>query len=251
MILKKFKPINPSHRFRIILSKKGINIFNFKHLRSVIINRSGRNSSGCITIRHRGGGSFSFYKNVDLNRLYSPSGSLVDFTFDKKRTALIGLFKHDKSFSYRLIPDTLSLGSNIKTTFSYSSAIDSLGDTMPLGWIPNAKIVFNIELYPGSVGVIARSAGVFCKIMKQKKYYVELKLPSGLIRKFSPLCLATIGRSSNINHRFQRFSYAGYFRHLGMRPSVRGEAMNAVDHPHGGKTRGGKPAMSPWGKVMK
>jgi len=140
---------------------------------------------------------------------------------------------------------------DVVTSFSFRGYINCLGDTMPIGWIPKRKIIFNLEVKPRTIGLLARSAGTFCKIIKQTNRFTEVKIPSGLIMKLSPLCLATVGRASNLNHRFEFYSYAGYFRHLGKRPSVRGEAMNAVDHPHGGRTHGGKPQMTPWGRVIK
>lgn len=255
MALKKFKPVTPSLRFRVLLDKKNLNNIKFKFLRIRLLDNAGRNQSGSITIRHQGGSVFSFFKRVDFNRLYSKSCNVVDLTFDKKRTGLIALVsysvKNTNSFSYLLAPEGITAEKSICTSFNFRGSNDSLGDTLPIGWIPNTKIVYNVEISPGSGGVFARSAGTFCKILRQKRDFVELKLPSGLITHLSPYSMASVGRVSNLNHRFEHYSYAGYFRHLGRRPSVRGEAMNAVDHPHGGKTRGGKPAMSPWGKILK
>lgn len=255
MFLKKYKPITSSLRARVLLDKKNFNRFSFKFLRLNLINKSGRNSTGSITIRHQGGGSFSFYKSVDFFRFYSSDCSLVDISFDKRRTGLMGLFSHNiggfSSFRYLLLPDSVELGKSVRTSFVYRGSNDSVGDTLPIGWIPNTKIVYNVEIKPGFGGLLARSAGSFCKIMRQTRRFTEIKIPSGKILKISPYCFATLGRVSNINHRFEHYSYAGYFRHLGKRPSVRGEAMNAVDHPHGGKTRGGRPPMTPWGKIIK
>ena len=211
----------------------------------------GRNSQGRITTRHQGGGHKRSYR-------------MVDFTFDKKnipakissieydpfRSAFIGLAIYaDGEKRYVVLPQKVKVGD----TFVVSeTAPIKIGNRLPLGSMPVGTFVYNIEIKPGNGGKIARSAGNYAEVIAQDAGYTHLKMPSTEVRRVIGTCWATIGEASNEEHRLENYGKAGRSRWKGIRPTVRGTAMNPVDHPHGGgegrQGRGLRRAKSMWGK---
>lgn len=250
MFLKKYKPINSSLRFRVNIDKKSLNIQKFKRLFYFKKNNSGRNNFGQISIRHKGGGLFSLNRVVDFFRLLTLDGYFISYDVDKKYTSHLALIKYSNGIiNYILAPYKLEKNQIIKTTFEYK--LNTIGITKPLGWIKNGLNIFNLELKPKLGGIYMRAGGTFGKVLSKYKNMVLVKLSSKKKIYFSKYCLATIGRSSNILNFLRVFGKAGISRKYNIRPSVRGETMNPIDHPNGGRTRGGKPRKNPWGKIIK
>lgn len=251
MFLKKYKPLSSSLRGKVKLSLKTKRL-EFSNLKFFYLKKIGRNNFGLITVRHKGGGLKFLYKVVNFFRVYKVFSTFIAYDKDIYRTAYLGLLKYlDGSYSYHIVSNDVKLSKVIKTTFFFDTSKNSECDTIPLGWIPHTNNVFNLELYPGSGGIYARSAGTYIKILMHSENNVIIKMPSKKILKISKYSLCSLGRTSFVDHKFEKLSKAGDNRRIGIKPTVRGEAMNPVDHPHGGRTRGGKPQMSPWGKVMK
>ena len=214
--------------------------------------KAGRNNRGVITIRHRGGGHKRLYRNIDFKRKKTTFSAIVKMiSYDPNRTAPIALLHYkDGKKKYILHPLQLKIGDKV---LSNPNASIQPGNTLPLKNIPLGTQVHNIELTPGKGGQIARSAGASAQIIAKENNFVTLRLPSSEIRLISKNCWATIGQISNINHNNVIYKKAGRKRWLGRRPSVRGAAMNAVDHPHGGgegRAPVGRPRpVTPWGKA--
>jgi large subunit ribosomal protein L2 len=253
-----YKPYTPSRRYltKILysdLSKKKVtkNLLFYKHF------YKGRNNEGKITIRHLGGGHKKRYRKIDFKRnKCNIFGRILSIEYDPNRTANIALVQYaDCEKRYILQPLGLNLGSWIKSYDNFSE-LESLsffiGNSLPLKYIPLGISVHNIELHYKKGGQIARAAGCEGIIVSKNKNFVAIKLPSGQIKLFNDICLATLGRLSNIYTNNINLGKAGKTRWLGVRPSVRGSAMNPVDHPHGGgegKSSIGKPSpLTPWGK---
>ena len=221
-------------------------------LSSKNIRKNGRNNRGIITSRHRGGGHKRIYRNIDFKRQKISSFAIVKQVFyDPNRTAPIALLNYkDGEKKYILYPLELKIGDKV---LSSPEASIQPGNTLPLKNIPLGTQVHNIELTPGKGGQLARSAGTSAQIIAKEDSFVTLRLPSNEIRLVSKTCWATIGQVSNINHNNIVYKKAGRKRWLGRRPSVRGAAMNAVDHPHGGgegRAPVGRPRpVTPWGKA--
>lgn len=251
MFLKSFKPKNSSLRFRININKKILNLLKFKKLFFTLKNNSGRSTNGKITVRHKGSGIFNFRRKVDIYRTYSnKENSFVSYDIDKKYSSFLALFKFlNGNFNYILAPDNLKKNQNIKTTFYTTN--NNVGYSLPLGWIKNNSIVHNIEHQPELGGKYSRAAGTYSLVVHHTKDKVLIKLPSKKLKYLSKYSLATIGRVSNILHFFKNYGKAGISRYYNIRPTVRGETMNPIDHPMGGRTRGGKPTKNPWGKIIK
>ena len=213
--------------------------------------KAGRNSEGKIVVRHRGGGVKRMYRILDFGQeKMGILGKVVALEYDPNRTAFIALVEYqDGEKRYILAPHGLKVGDEI---ICQDKAEIKIGNRMRLKNIPIGTQVFNIELVPGKGGKIVRSAGTFAKVMAHESPFVHLQLPSKEIRKVFEDCFATIGQVSNPEHIFQDIGKAGRKRLKGWRPSVRGAAMNPVDHPHGGgegKTPIGlKYPKTPWGK---
>ena len=211
-----------------------------------------RNNRGIITSRHRGGGHKRLYRSIDFKRKETTIPAIVKMvSYDPNRTALIALLHYkDGKKKYILHPLDLKVGDKV---LSSSEALIQPGNTLPLKNIPLGTQVHNIELTPGKGGQLARSAGAYAQVIAKEDDSVTLKLPSNEIRLISKNCWATIGQISNINHNNIIYKKAGRKRWLGCRPSVRGVAMNAVDHPHGGgegRAPVGRPhPVTPWGKA--
>lgn len=252
MGIKKYKPTTPSRRkasaltFEEITKKKPE-----KSLIEVKKRGSGR-SKGKITVRHRGGGSKRHYRLVDFKRSkYDVPAEVAAIEYDPNRTAFIALIEYeDGKKSYILAPQGIKVGEKI---ISSRKKIEvKIGNRTSLKNIPPGSVVYNIELKPGQGGLIVRSAGSSATLMGVEGDYAQLKLPSTEIRLVPKEGMATFGQLSNVDHGNVRLGKAGRKRWRGIRPTVRGKAMNPVDHPHGGG-EGGSPIglkhpKTPWGK---
>lgn len=250
MPIKKYKPTTPSRRFMTVLvdpelSKK-------KPERSLIepLNRkAGHNNLGRITCRHKGGGHKRRYRRIDFKRdKFNVPGKVAAIEYDPNRSARIALIHYkDGEKRYMLAPLGLSVGDEIIS----ADVCDVIpGNSMPLKNIPLGTMVHNIEMRPGKGGQIVRSAGASAQVMAKEGKYVQLRLPSGEVRMFLATCRATVGQVGNLDHENVSIGKAGRSRWLGIRPTVRGVAMNPVDHPMGGgegKSSGGRHPCSPWG----
>jgi len=254
MPLKKLKPITPGTRFYTISSFEEITKSKpEKSLLKPLKKSGGRNNTGRITSRHRGGGHKRMYRVIDFKRERTGLEAKVEaIEYDPNRTARIALVKYaDGEKRYMIAPDGLKVGSFV---LSGEDADILPGNTLPLEKIPLGAFVHNVELKPGKGGQIARSAGSSCIIVAKDDMYSQLKLPSGEVRMVSNKCRATVGVVSNLEQENISLGKAGRSRWLGIRPHVRGVAMNPVDHPMGGgegKTSGGGHPVSPWGLPTK
>ncbi len=210
--------------------------------------KSGRNNYGRVTVRHQGGGAKRAYRIIDFKRDKKDVPGKVEYVeYDPNRTAFIAriLYK-DGERRYIICPDGLKKGDAV---ISAHDADIKLGNTLPLKNIPVGTMVHNVEMHPGKGGQMSRAAGSFCQIAGRTAGYIQVKMPSGELRKVPETCLASIGVVSNLDNNNISIGKAGKSRHLGIRPTVRGVAMNPVDHPHGGgegKTSGGRHPVTPW-----
>ena len=250
MALKKLKPITPSTRYYTVSSFEEITKSKpEKSLLKPLKKSGGRNNTGRITSRRRGGGHKRMYRVIDFKRdKIGVEGKVQSIEYDPNRSARIALVKYsDGELRYILAPDSLKAGSFI---MSSDDADIQAGNTLPIGKIPLGAFVHNVELKPGKGGQLARSAGSSCIIVAKDEKYTQLKLPSGEVRMVLNVCKATLGVVSNLEHENISLGKAGRSRWLGIRPHVRGVAMNPIDHPMGGgegKTSGGGHPVSPWG----
>jgi large subunit ribosomal protein L2 len=251
---RKFNPTTPSRRFMSgsdfdTVTKKS------KPAKKLLAKKSGsggRNNRGRITARHRGGGHKSRYRMVDFRRdKYDVPGKVAAIHYDPNRTARIALIHFlDGEKRYILAPVGLEVGAMVIT----SESCDILpGNCMPLHAIPLGSWVHNVELQPGRGGQMCRSAGTYAQVMAKEGDYVLLRLPSSELRRVHQTCHASLGQVGNPEHSNQKVGKAGRSRWLGRRPTVRGTAMNPIDHPHGGgegRAKGRHP-VTPWGKPTK
>jgi large subunit ribosomal protein L2 len=253
MSIKVYKPYTPSTRNKSSLDFSVLS--KDKPERSLIIpnHRSkGRNNQGRITIRHRGGGHKRRYRLIDFKRnKYDINGVVSSIQYDPNRNANIALINYeDGEKRYILHPENLLIGSKI---IAGKNSEIKVGNSLPLDFIPLGTEVHNIELFPGKGGQLIRAAGTTAKILAKEKNVVVLRLSSKEIRIFQENCRATIGRVSNADYYTVKLGKAGRKRWLGIRPTVRGSAMNPVDHPHGGGEGrcpiGHARPLTPWGKV--
>jgi large subunit ribosomal protein L2 len=211
----------------------------------------GRNGQGKISVRHIGGGNRQKYRIIDFKRTHDNVPAKVEsIEYDPNRTANIALLSYaDGAKSYILAPIGLNVGDKV---MSGDNVEVKVGNCMPLKNIPVGSVVHNIELRPNQGAVIARSAGISARFMAKEGNYATLKMPSGEMRMVPVNCRATMGQVGNIEHEIVSVGKAGRKRHMGIRPNVRGVAMNPVDHPHGGgegKAPVGHPGpLTPWGK---
>ena len=214
--------------------------------------KAGRNFAGTITVRHRGGGCKRHYRLVDFKRdKPNIAAKVVSLEYDPGRSARIALLHYaDGEKRYILAP----LGLKVGLTVSSGDAVEpSIGNMLPLGKIPLGLTIHNIELEPGQGGRLVRGAGMGAILMAREGDYAHVKMPSGEIRMINIKCMATIGQVGNLEHETVSYGKAGASRWRGIRPTVRGRAMNPVDHPLGGgegKATGGHPR-SPWGQYAK
>jgi len=254
MAVKKHKPYTPSQRFTVLSSFEEVTRSTpEKSLVKKYKKTAGRNNAGRITVRHKGGGHKRRYRQIDFRRNKAGiPAKVAHIEYDPNRTANIALLHYvDGEKRYILAPVGLKQGD---TVVSGPEAAPTVGNNLPLGSIPLATVIHNIELTPGKGGQIVRSAGAQAQLMSREGEYVQVKLPSGEIRMIHVTCNATIGRVGNIEHEKLSMGKAGRARWKGRRPTVRGVAMNPVDHPMGGgegRTSGGGHPVSPWGQLAK
>lgn len=217
---------------------------------------AGRNNLGKITVYHQGGGHKRLYRNIDF-QYNNPSGLVTNLEYDPNRTANIAKIcyrtKNSNKYYYILAPQQLNSLDKISTEKINNTNLN-IGNNYLLNDFNIGDYIYNIELYPGKGAQLARSAGTFGEVYAKTENYVTIKLPSGQYRLFNPKCTACLGSVSNENHKNRIIKKAGRSRWLNKRPTVRGVAMNPVDHPHGGgegKTSGGRPSVTPWAKITK
>jgi large subunit ribosomal protein L2 len=251
MALKTYNPTSPGRRHLIQVDKstlwKGKPV---KMLVEGLTKTGGRNSDGRITSRHIGGGAKRAYRKIDFRRRkYDAPATVERLEYDPNRTAFIALIKYqDGTQAYILAPQRLGVGD---TVVSGTKVDVKPGNAMPLASMPIGTIVHNVEMKPGKGGQMARSAGSFVQLVGRDSGFAVLRLNSGETRKVSAECMATVGAVSNPDHMNTVVGKAGRTRWLGRRPTVRSIAMNPVDHPNGGRTKGGKHWATPWGKPTK
>ncbi|MBL4690062.1 MAG: 50S ribosomal protein L2 [Rhodospirillales bacterium] len=254
MALKTFNPTTPGQRGLVLVDRSGL--WKGKPERSLtegLNNKGGRNNNGRITARRRGGGHKRRYRVIDFKRVkYDVEATVERLEYDPNRTAFIALIKYaDGELSYILAPQRLREGDKVVS----GAGVDiKPGNALPMQDIPVGTIIHNIEMKVGKGGQIARSAGTYAQIIGKDQGYAQLRLSSGELRLVRSECMATIGAVSNPDQKNIKLGKAGRNRWLGKRPSVRGVAMNPIDHPHGGgegRTSGGRHPVTPWGKPTK
>ena len=248
MPIRQFKPVTKSSRHRSVSDFKEITRSTpEKSLLEPIKKSGGRDNHGHIAMRRRGGGHKRQYRVIDFKRNKFAMPAVVEhIEYDPNRSARIALIKfEDGEKRYILHPKGLSVGD---TVVSGPGSDVRIGNAMPLREMPLGTDVHNIELKPGKGGQMARSAGMSAQVVAKEGEYVTLRLGSTEVRLVHGSCSATVGEVGNAEHELLSHGKAGKSRWLGRRPKVRGEVMNPVDHPHGGRTRGGRNVVSPWGK---
>ena len=254
MALKKFKPTTPTLRYKTVSSFDEIT--SREPERSLLVSlpkRGGRNNHGHITTRHRGGGHKRLYRIIDFKRDKTGiPAKVMTVEYDPNRSARIALLSYaDGEKRYILAPFGLRVNDVI---MSGENAPIKVGNTLPLLRMPLGTLVHNIELQKGKGGQLVRGAGSVAQLMAKEGRYGHIRLPSGEVRLVPLECSATIGQVGNLDHESISSGKAGRTRWLGRRPSVRGVAMNPVDHPMGGgegKSSGGRHPCTPWGKPAK
>lgn len=252
--IRKTKATSPGRRFQEYSTFEGITKSEpEKSLLRPLSKKGGRNAAGRITCRHKGGGHKRHYRVIDFKRdKIDIPAKVAAIEYDPNRSARIALLNYaDGEKRYILAPINLNVGDVIT---SGPAADIKPGNTLPLENIPLGTQIHNIELKLGKGGQIVRGAGTFAQLMAKEKSYAMVRLPSGEVRMVLMKCCATIGRIGNTEHNSISKGKAGRSRWLGIRPSVRGVAMNPVDHPMGGgegRSSGGRHPCSPWGKPSK
>ena len=254
MALKQYRPNTPGQRGLVLVERSAL--YRGKPVKKLTVGLTGtggRNNAGRITSRRMGGGHKRAYRLIDFKRRkFDVPASVVRLEYDPNRSAFIALVEYtDGEQSYILAPQRLKVGDNV---ISGERVDIALGNAMPMRNIPVGTIIHNVEMKPGKGGQIARSAGTYAQLVGKDAGYALLKLTSGEQRMVLGHCMATIGAVSNPDQKNVKLSKAGRNRWLGKRPSVRGVAMNPVDHPHGGgegRTSGGRHPVTPWGKPTK
>jgi len=254
MSLITFKPTTPSLRKTVKVDKK--NLFRGRPEKTLAVSQqpsAGRNNTGKITIRHRSGGAKKKYRIINFKRnTMDVLGTVERLEYDPNRTAFIALISYDdKPKEYIIAPTDLKVGDTI---ISSEKAEIKIGNAMKLKNIAAGTSVHNIELKPGAGAKLCRSAGTFAQVLGVNEAYIIVKLTSKETRLISAECMATVGVVSNSDNKNKKIGKAGIKRHLGIKPTVRGVAMNPVDHPHGGgegRTSGGRHPTSPWGLKTK
>ena len=254
MAIRKYNPTSPGRR--------DMSVSKFQEITSGSPERSllaplkksgGRNNRGRITTRHRGGGHKRRYRVIDFRRdKFGVPGKVAAIEYDPNRSARIALVHYaDGEKRYMIHPEGLAVGD---TVLSADNADIKVGNTLPLRNIPLGSMVHCVELKSGKGAQLARSAGAAVQLVAKEGDYGQIRMRSGEIRRVRLECLATIGVVGNASHANISLGKAGRQRWLGVRPTVRGVAMNPIDHPHGGgegKTSGGRHPVTPWGKPTK
>ena len=252
MSIRVLKPVtngtrNMSYTDYTGLSKNGPE----RSLLAPLNKKSGRNSYGRITVRHRGGGNRRKYRIIDFKRdKFDVKATVASIEYDPNRSAHIALLQYeDGEKRYIIAPDGLKAGDVVEAG---PAADIKPGNALPLVNIPTGTFIHNVELYPGRGGQLARAAGNAAQLMAKEGGYALLRLPSSELRKVPETCMATIGVVGNTDHENVKIGKAGRTCHMGIRPTVRGSVMNPCDHPHGGgegKSPIGRPGpVTPWGK---
>jgi large subunit ribosomal protein L2 len=254
MGLKKFRPVTPTLRHSVLPDYSELTRSRpFKSLTERITKKGGRNNYGHVSMRWISGGHKQRYRLVDFRRdKDGVPARVVSIEYDPNRSARIALLSYrDGEYRYIVAPDGLRVGEMLQ------SGVDAEikpGNCLPLKNIPLGTNVHNVEMFPGRTSRVARSAGAYCQLMAKEGEYAQLRLPSGEVRKFHVNCRAVVGQVGNLEHENVSMGKAGRNRWLGKAPSVRGVAMNPVDHPMGGgegKSSGGRHPCSPWGQKSK
>ena len=254
MPLKSYKPTTPGQRDLVLVDRSELwSGRPEKSLSFGLTKKGGRNNSGRITMRRKGGGAKRLYRLIDFKRnKLDIKGTVERIEYDPNRTAFIALVKYeDGEKSYILAPQRIKVSDTI---ISSSSSDIKPGNAMPFTGMPIGTIVHNVELKRGKGGQIARAAGSYAQFVGRDGNYAQLRLSSGEMRLVRQECMATVGAVSNPDNSNQNFGKAGRNRNKGIRPSVRGVVMNPIDHPHGGgegRTSGGRHPVTPWGKPTK
>lgn len=256
MAVREYKPTSAGRRFMSILSFEEITRSKpEKSLLAPVKRTGGRNNVGRITTRHIGGGHKRKYRIIDFRRdkLEIP-GKVHSIEYDPNRSANIALIHYvDGEKRYILAPLGLKTGEEIVSSRKADMEIKE-GNTLPLKFIPMGTFVHNVEMKPGKGGQMARGAGCYAQVVAKEGEYGHVRLPSGSVRLIHLSCMATIGQVGNIDHENVTIGKAGKHRWMGIRPTVRGTAMNPVDHPLGGgegRSKGGRHPCSPWGQLSK
>jgi large subunit ribosomal protein L2 len=250
MPVRKFKPTSPGRRFMSVSTFEEITKSRpEKSLTEKLTKKGGRNNYGRLTMRHQGGGHKRRYRVIDFKRTKDGvPAKVAAIEYDPNRSARIALLHYaDGAKSYILAPARLRVGTSVE---SGPNADIKPGNALPLENIPTGTLVHNVELQPGQGGKMARSAGSGVQLVAKDQGYAVLRLPSGELRRVLLTCRATVGQVGNLDHENETGGKAGRSRWKGKRPTVRGSAMNPVDHPHGGgegKSKGGRHPVTPWG----
>ncbi|PJE80549.1 50S ribosomal protein L2 [invertebrate metagenome] len=254
MAVIKCKPTSPGRRF--VVKVVNSDLYKGRPVASLLDKKSksgGRNNAGRITVRHHGGGHKQHYRIVDFRRNKDGIPAIVErLEYDPNRTAHIALLKYaDGERRYIIAPKGVKAGAEL---VSGANAPIKAGNTLPLRNIPVGSVIHCIEMKPGKGAQMIRSAGASAQLIAREGAHVSLRLRSGEVRKVLADCRATLGEVSNSEHNLKSLGKAGAKRWRGVRPTVRGVAMNPVDHPHGGgegRTSGGRHPVSPWGMPTK
>ncbi len=252
MPIKKYNPTTNGRRGMTVLSFDEITTSTpERSLLTSLSSQGGRNNTGRITVRHQGGGHKRKYRIIDFRRNKDGIiGRVATIEYDPNRSSFIALIHYaDGEKRYILAPKGLKVGMQI-VSGNYADIL--VGNNMELGKIPVGTVIHNIELTPGRGGQLVRAAGTSAQILGREDKYVIIRLTSGEVRKVLSVCKATIGEVGNSDHELVNIGKAGRTRYLGIRPTVRGSAMNPNDHPHGGGEGrapiGRKAPLTPWGK---
>jgi large subunit ribosomal protein L2 len=252
LAIKKYKPTTPGRRFASVEDVSGLSKKKPEKSLTVPLNRkAGRNNKGRITTRHIGGGHKKKYRIIDFKRRKDNIPAKVSYIeYDPNRSSRIALLTYkDGEKKYIIAPLKLKVGDEV---MSGENADIKVGNSIPIKSIPVGTIIHNIELKEGKGGELVRSAGGYAQLLAKEGEYANIKLPSGEVRLVRLKCRATIGQIGNTSHEIVNLGKAGRKRWLGIRPSVRGTAMNPVDHPHGGgegkNKSSGRDPVTPWGK---
>jgi large subunit ribosomal protein L2 len=252
MAIKLYNPTTPGRRgmtsqdFQAITTKKPL-----KSLIKIRKSTAGRNNRGRITTRHRGGGVKKFYRIMNHQLAPGTVATIEQIEYDPNRSARIARVKDQNQLYHYVIADgNMRVGNTVSS--GEEAAIET-SNRLPLSKIPTGSLIYNLELQPGKGGQAVRSAGTKAQLMAKEGDYAQVKMPSGEVRRFRVECMANLGVVGNEQHQNIKIGSAGRNRRKGIRPSVRGVVMNAVDHPHGGGDGGrhgpGKAPRTPWGQL--
>ena len=252
MAIKKYNPTSPARRFMTVSTFEELTkVAPEKSLLEPLNKKSGRNSYGRITVRHRGGGNKRKYRVIDFKRNKDGmNATVLSIEYDPNRSANIALIQYEDGVkSYIIAPDGLKKDDVVR---SGSDADIKPGNALMIKDIPVGTLIHNVELFPGRGAQLVRSAGNCAQLMAKEGEYAQVRLPSGEVRMIRTDCRATIGQVGNLDHENVSIGKAGRKRHMGWKPTVRGVVMNPCDHPHGGgegKSPIGRPSpVTPWGK---